>query len=128
MARCVSATLAPICGNLAEQGALRRRDFLDVCVGGTIALGAELSGCSNAGATTVSHGACHHDCPDTCASLVTTRNRKIVKLEADKNHPQDLALSEWLTHTPPELVMAHLNLDRATLDAMPKTKAVILPE
>lgn len=71
----------------AEQGALTRRDFLDACVGGTIALGAELSGCSNAGATTVSHGACHHDCPDTCAWLVTTRNGKIVKLEADKNHP-----------------------------------------
>lgn len=25
---------------------------------------------------------------------------------------QDLSLSEWLTHTPPELVMAHLNIDR----------------
>ena len=25
-------------------------------------------------------------------------------------HFQDLSLSEWLTHTPPELVMAHFNL------------------
>ncbi|MGB7282553.1 MAG: cupin domain-containing protein [Candidatus Acidiferrum sp.] len=40
---------------------------------------------------------------------------------------QDLALSEWLTHTPPELVAAHLNLDRATLDAIPKNKALIVP-
>ncbi len=40
---------------------------------------------------------------------------------------QDLALSEWLTHTPPELVAAHLNLDRATLDALPKDKMVIVP-
>jgi oxalate decarboxylase len=40
---------------------------------------------------------------------------------------QDLALSEWLTHTPPELVAAHLNLDKTTLDAMPKDKAVITP-
>ncbi len=40
---------------------------------------------------------------------------------------QDLALSEWLTHTPPELVAAHLNLDQATLDAMPKNKPVIVP-
>jgi oxalate decarboxylase len=40
---------------------------------------------------------------------------------------QDLALSEWLSHTPPELVMAHLNIDRATLDAMPKDKLVIVP-
>ena len=41
---------------------------------------------------------------------------------------QDLALSEWLAHTPPELVAAHLNLDKATLDAMPRGKPVILPE
>jgi oxalate decarboxylase len=40
---------------------------------------------------------------------------------------QDLSLSEWLSHTPPELVMAHLNIDRATLDAMPKEKSVIVP-
>ena len=41
---------------------------------------------------------------------------------------QDLALSEWLTHTPPELVAAHLNLDKASLDALPKEKPVIMPE
>ncbi len=40
---------------------------------------------------------------------------------------QDLALSEWLTHTPPELVAAHLNLDQATLDAIPKDKPLIVP-
>jgi oxalate decarboxylase len=40
---------------------------------------------------------------------------------------QDLALSGWLGHTPPELVMAHLNIDKATLDAMQKDKLVILP-
>jgi oxalate decarboxylase len=40
---------------------------------------------------------------------------------------QDLALSEWLSHTPPALVAAHLNLDKATLDAMPKTKPLIVP-
>jgi oxalate decarboxylase len=40
---------------------------------------------------------------------------------------QDLALSEWLTHTPPELVAAHLNIDKATLDAIPKDEVVILP-
>jgi len=32
-------------------------------------------------------------------------------LEMSKSsHFQDLSLSEWLTHTPPELVMAHFNL------------------
>jgi oxalate decarboxylase len=32
----------------------------------------------------------------------------------------DLSFNEWLTHEPPELVMAHLNIDKATLDAIPK--------
>jgi oxalate decarboxylase len=41
---------------------------------------------------------------------------------------QDLALSEWLAHTPPELVAAHLNLDKATLTALPREKTVIMPE
>src|ERR1700738_3783428 len=39
---------------------------------------------------------------------------------------QDLSLSEWLAHTPPELVMAHLNIDRATLDAIPRDELVIV--
>jgi oxalate decarboxylase len=41
---------------------------------------------------------------------------------------QDLALSEWLTHTPPELVMAHLEIDKATLDAIPKDETIVMPE
>jgi oxalate decarboxylase len=41
---------------------------------------------------------------------------------------QDLALSEWLAHTPPELVMAHLNIDKATLAAIPKDKIPVIPE
>jgi oxalate decarboxylase len=41
---------------------------------------------------------------------------------------QDLSVAEWLTHTPPELVMAHLNIDRATLDAMPKEALAIVPK
>jgi len=40
---------------------------------------------------------------------------------------QDLALSEWLSHTPPELVMSHLNIDKSTFDALPKEKLVIVP-
>jgi oxalate decarboxylase len=40
---------------------------------------------------------------------------------------QDLSLSEWLAHTPPELVMAHLNIDRATLDAVPRDELVVVP-
>jgi oxalate decarboxylase len=41
---------------------------------------------------------------------------------------QDLSLPEWLSHTPPELVAAHLHLDKATLDALPREKPVIMPE
>lgn len=44
------------------------------------------------------------------------------------NRYQDLSLSEWLAHTPPELVMAHLNIDKNTYEMIPKNKAVILPE
>ena len=40
---------------------------------------------------------------------------------------QDFSLSEWLAHTPPELVMAHLNIDRATYDAIPKNGGVVMP-
>jgi oxalate decarboxylase len=40
---------------------------------------------------------------------------------------QDLSFSEWLAHTPPELVMAHLKIDQATFDAIPKNGAVITP-
>jgi oxalate decarboxylase len=41
---------------------------------------------------------------------------------------QDLSLSEWLTHTPPELVMAHLKIDRMTLDSIPREEVIIMPE
>jgi len=41
---------------------------------------------------------------------------------------QDLSLSEWLTHTPPELVLAHLGIDKATLDAIPKGDSVVMPK
>ncbi len=41
---------------------------------------------------------------------------------------QDFALSEWLAHTPPQLVAAHLHLDKSTLDTLPGEKAVIVPD
>ncbi|PYT74283.1 MAG: hypothetical protein DMG39_03530 [Acidobacteria bacterium] len=58
-----------------------------------------------------------------------TGNTDLKFLEMFKSsYYQDLALSEWLSHTPPELVAAQLNLDKATLDARTRGKAVILPE
>lgn len=41
---------------------------------------------------------------------------------------EDLSLSEWLAHTPPELVMAHLNIDKTTYDEIPQDKLVVLPQ
>jgi hypothetical protein len=35
--------------------------------------------------------------------------------------------SEWLAHTPPEAVMAHLNIDKATFDAIPKNGVSVTP-
>jgi oxalate decarboxylase len=40
---------------------------------------------------------------------------------------EDLSFSEWLAHTPPELVMAHLRIDKATFDGIPKNGAVVTP-
>jgi oxalate decarboxylase len=40
---------------------------------------------------------------------------------------QNLSFSEWLTHTPAELVMAHLKIDRKTYDALPRTENVLMP-
>jgi oxalate decarboxylase len=39
----------------------------------------------------------------------------------------DLSLSEWVSNTPPELVMAHLGISRETLAAIPKDKPLITP-
>jgi oxalate decarboxylase len=40
---------------------------------------------------------------------------------------QDLSLSEWLTHEPPDLVRAHLNLDKDTIESMPKETFAVVP-
>jgi oxalate decarboxylase len=40
---------------------------------------------------------------------------------------QDLALSEWITHAPPELIIDHLRIDKATLDAIPKVNRAVVP-
>jgi oxalate decarboxylase len=59
--------------------------------------------------------------------IENTGDTDLIFLEMFKSsHYQDLSFSEWLTHTPPELVMAHLNIDRATLDAIPKGERVVI--
>jgi oxalate decarboxylase len=60
--------------------------------------------------------------------IENTGDTDLIFLEMFKSsYYQDFSLSEWLAHTPPELVMAHLHIDKATLDAIPKKGAVITP-
>jgi oxalate decarboxylase len=60
--------------------------------------------------------------------IENTGDTDLVFLEMFKSSfYQDLSLSEWLAHTPPQLVMAHLNIDKATYDAIPKEKMVVVP-
>ena len=57
-----------------------------------------------------------------------TGDTDLVFLEMFKSdHFEDLSLSVWLSHTPPELVMAHLKIDQSTFDAIPKTESVLMP-
>ena len=52
----------------------------------------------------------------------------LVFLEMFKSpHYQEFSFSEWLAHTPSELVMAHLKIDKATYDAIPKNGVSITP-
>ena len=60
--------------------------------------------------------------------IENTGDSDLIFLEMFKSsYYQDISFSEWLAHTPPELVMAHLNIDKATYDAFPKEKTVIMP-
>src|SRR3954465_3098880 len=42
---------------------------------------------ANSGFSGVVKGACPHDCPDTCAMLVTVENGRAVKVAGDPDHP-----------------------------------------
>jgi anaerobic selenocysteine-containing dehydrogenase len=39
------------------------------------------------GATRLVHGACPHDCPDTCALRITVQNGRAIKVQGDPEHP-----------------------------------------
>jgi oxalate decarboxylase len=59
--------------------------------------------------------------------IENTGDTDLVFLEMFKSSfYQDMSLSEWLANTPPELVMAHLNIDKATFDAIPRDELVIV--
>lgn len=38
-------------------------------------------------ATTTVRGACPHDCPDTCATIVTVRDGRAIRIQGDPEHP-----------------------------------------
>jgi oxalate decarboxylase len=60
--------------------------------------------------------------------IENTGNEDLRFLEMFKSSRyEDLSLSIWLAHTPPELVMAHLDINRETYDAIPTEKPVIMP-
>jgi oxalate decarboxylase len=40
---------------------------------------------------------------------------------------QEVSLSDWLTHTPPELVAQHLNIDASVVRRFPNTAPGFLP-
>jgi len=53
----------------------------------------------------------------------------LIFLETFKSdHYVDLSLSDWMSRTPPELVMQHLNVSRETLAAIPKEKLVVVSD
>ena len=42
---------------------------------------------SNTAAVTIVHGACPHDCPDTCALKVSVQAGRVIKVAGDPDHP-----------------------------------------
>jgi oxalate decarboxylase len=43
---------------------------------------------------------------------------------SDRFH--DISLAQWISHLPPQLVEAHLRIDRKLLESIPKEKQVIV--
>ena len=40
----------------------------------------------------------------------------------------DISLSDWLTHTSPEMVAETLNVDKATIAKFPNNRPLVMPE
>ena len=60
--------------------------------------------------------------------IENTGTEDLVYLEMFKaNAYQDFSLNDWITHTPPELVLEHLHITPETLAAIPKSNRTILP-
>ena len=60
--------------------------------------------------------------------IENTGTEDLIFLEMFKSTQyQDVSLNQWLTHLPPGLVQAHLNIDLATINAIPHSEEVIVP-
>ena len=60
--------------------------------------------------------------------IENTGDTDLIYLEMFKaSRYQDLSLSDWLAHTPPGLVKAHLNLTDETWQKIPRDKAPVVP-
>ena len=42
------------------------------------------------------------------------------------DHFADISLNQWMALTPPELVQAHVDLDRQTIEGLSKTKPIVV--
>ena len=60
--------------------------------------------------------------------IENTGDTDLVFLEMFKSPRfEDLSLTEWVKHTPPELIMQHLKISQQTLNAIPNSKLNIVP-
>lgn len=60
--------------------------------------------------------------------IENTGDTDLVFLEMFKDsYYQDVSLANWLTHLPPQLVLDHLKISQATLDAFPHEENVVRP-
>jgi oxalate decarboxylase len=59
--------------------------------------------------------------------IENTGTEDLVFIELFKNNfYQDVSLNNWVTHLPPALVQAHLNISTATLDAIPHSEEIVV--
>jgi oxalate decarboxylase len=60
--------------------------------------------------------------------IENTGNTRLRFLEMFKSsYYADVSLNQWIALTPPELVEAHLNLDRQVMAALRKEKVPVVP-
>ena len=66
---------------------LSRRKFINIGIGVGLSQAFGNSVFAIDSATKTVHGACYHDCPDTCSWIITSVGEKITKFEASKTNP-----------------------------------------